>query len=91
MFSLDIYISCHIDHYHYVIIDHYLCKVGDVTVVSELLGVGYRNIDAKNHDSQTALHIASYHGHVEVMQYLIKHKASIDQSEHSALHVTCLY
>ena len=27
-----------------------------------------RNIDSKNHDSQTAAHIASYYGHTEVRE-----------------------
>ena len=52
-------------------------QVGDVTVVSELLAVGYRNIDAKNHDSQTAAHIAAYHGHTPVLECLVKHRAKV--------------
>ena len=52
-------------------------QVGDVTVVSELLAVGYRNIDAKNHDSQTAAHIAAYHGHTAVLECLVKHRAKV--------------
>ena len=53
-------------------------QVGDVTVVSELLAVGYRNIDAKNHDSQTAAHIAAYHGHTAVLECLVKHRAKVE-------------
>ena len=48
-----------------------------MTVVSELLAVGYRNIDAKNHDSQTAAHIAAYHGHTAVLECLVKHRAKV--------------
>ena len=46
-------------------------------MVSELLAVGYRNIDAKNHDSQTAAHIAAYHGHTAVLECLVKHRAKV--------------
>jgi len=57
---------------------HRACKVGDLKVVSELLAVGYRNIDSKNHDSQTAAHIASYYGHTEVLECLVKHRAKVN-------------
>ena len=57
---------------------HRACKMGELTVVSELLSMGYRNIDAKNHDSQTAIHIASYYGHWELLECLVKHRAKVN-------------
>ena len=40
-----------------------------------------RNLAAKNHESQTALHLASYHGHVEVVQQLLKYGAKVVQTQ----------
>ena len=40
-----------------------------------------RNLAAKNHESQTALHLASYHGHVEVVQQLLKYGAKVGQTQ----------
>ena len=57
---------------------HRACAMGDVTVVTELLAVGYRNISAKNHVSQTAAHIAAYHGHTEVLRALVRHRAKFN-------------
>ena len=36
-----------------------------------------RNLAAKNHESQTALHLASYHGHVEVVEQLVTYGAKV--------------
>lgn len=43
---------------------HRATAEGDVTVVSELLKCGYRNLTAKNHDGQSAVHLASYFGNL---------------------------
>ena len=40
---------------------------GSVPVVSELLKCGYRNIAAKDHDGQCAIHLAAFFGHVDVL------------------------
>ena len=37
----------------------------------------YRNLAAKNHESQTALHLASCHGHVEVVEQLVTYGAKV--------------
>ena len=43
--------------------------------------INCRNLAAKNHESQTALHLASYHGHVEVVQQLLKYGAKVVQTQ----------
>ena len=40
---------------------------GSIPVVSELLKCGYRNIAAKDHDGQSAIHLAAFFGHVDVL------------------------
>ena len=40
---------------------------GSVPVVSELLKCGYRNVAAKDHDGQCAIHLAAFYGHVDVL------------------------
>ena len=55
--------------------------------------VGYRNIDAKNHDSQTALHLASYYGHVEILESLVRARARVnlaDSDGYSPLHYAAM-
>ena len=69
---------------------HRACTEGNLVVVTELLSMGYRNLAAKNHESQTALHLASYHGHTKVVAELVKYKAQVSLSDNSgdtALHM----
>ena len=46
---------------------HRAAAGGSVPVVSELLKCGYRNIAAKDHDGQCAMHLAAFFGHVDVL------------------------
>ena len=57
---------------------HRASMEGNNVVVTELLGSGYRNIDAKNQDSQTAVHLASYYGHIGVLEELVKYGAKVN-------------
>lgn len=66
------------------------CIGGDLVVVSELLKCGDRNPNAKNHDGQTALHLASFFGREDVLIELIRFGASVndvDSSGYTPLHV----
>ena len=56
---------------------HRASMEGNTVVVTELLASGYRNIDAKNQESQTAVHLASYSGHIEVLSQLFKYGAKV--------------
>ena len=62
---------------------------GNNVVVMELLASGYRNIDAKNQNSQTAVHLASFYGHTAVLEELVKYGAKVniaDTDGYSPLH-----
>lgn len=72
---------------------HRATKGGDITVVSELLKCGYRNIDAKNQDGQTAVHLSCLFG-VEldcIIKILIDSGANVncrDKDGNTPLHVS---
>ncbi len=75
---------------------HRAAAAGDDRVVSELLGCGYRNLAAKNHDGQTAVHLAAFYGHAGVLRALVgasagdaRNKVSVnavDSSGYTPLH-----
>lgn len=69
---------------------HRATKEGDFTVVSELLKCGYRNIDAKNQDGQTAVHLACRFGNEQLVEKLISSGANVncrDSEGNTPLHV----
>ena len=49
----------------------------------------YRNLAAKNHESQTALHLASCYGHVEVVEQLVTYGAKVANIHpmHTKVHI----
>lgn len=70
---------------------HRATKEGNFTIVSELLKCGYRNIDAKNQDGQTAVHLACCYSNEAILQKLIDSGANInsrDKDGNTPLHVS---
>lgn len=70
---------------------HRATREGDVTVVSELLKCGYRNLDAKNQDGQTAVHLATRCGSERIAEQLLASGANVncrDSEGNTALHVS---
>lgn len=70
---------------------HRATREGDVTVVSELLKCGYRNLDAKNQDGQTAVHLATRCGSERITEQLLASGANVncrDSEGNTALHVS---
>lgn len=60
-------------------------------MVSELLKVGYRNVDAKNQDGQTALHLAALHCTEPVLRLLLSAGVNVncmDTAGNMPLHVS---
>lgn len=63
---------------------------GNYTIVKELLKTGYRH-DTKNHEGQTAVHLASLNGKDDILRKLISHGANIntrDTAGYTPLHVS---
>nr|CAD7588127.1 unnamed protein product [Timema genevievae] len=72
---------------------HRATKEGNYTVVSELLKCGYRSLEAKNQDGQTAVHLASRMGKDDILKKLIESGANIncrDTAGYTPLHVSLL-
>jgi hypothetical protein len=72
-----------------------LCSnpIGNYTVVSELLKCGYRSLEAKNQEGQTAVHLASRMGKDDILKKLIESGANIncrDTAGYTPLHVGSL-
>jgi tyrosine-protein kinase len=64
--------------------------VGNYTVVSELLKCGYRSLEAKNQEGQTAVHLASRMGKDDILKKLIESGANVncrDTAGYTPLHV----
>ena len=62
-------------------------KVGEIEVLSEFLNHGFP-VDLRNHQSYTALMMATYHGHKEAVDLLLKHNANAclkDKRGHTAM------
>nr|CAD7464013.1 unnamed protein product [Timema tahoe] len=73
---------------------HRATKEGNYTVVSELLKCGYRSLEAKNQDGQTAVHLASRMGKDDILKKLIESGANIncrDTAGYTPLHVNHLF
>jgi FOG: Ankyrin repeat len=67
--------------------------IGNYTVVSELLKCGYRSLEAKNQEGQTAVHLASRMGKDDILKKLIESGANIncrDTAGYTPLHVGSL-
>ncbi|GBN82783.1 Tyrosine-protein kinase Shark, partial [Araneus ventricosus] len=72
---------------------HRATKEGELTVVRELLKSGYHNLDAKNQEGQTAVHLASMAGFDDILDLLLNSGANpniIDGSGLTPLHYACL-
>lgn len=70
---------------------HRATKEGNLTVVTELLRCGYRNIDAKNQDGQIAVHLACKYQNEEMIKKLIDSGANVncrDSDGNTPLHVS---
>lgn len=71
---------------------HRATKECNYTIVSELLKCGYRNIDSKNQDGQTAVHLACLHAEARILEKLIERGSNInnrDAEGNTPLHYAC--
>lgn len=71
---------------------HRATQNNNFPIVSELLKCGYRNIDSKNQDGKTAVHLACLHADVKILDALIERGCNInnrDAQGNTALHYAC--
>lgn len=61
-----------IEHIHLL----YQAKQGNLKEVRRSLAIG-RNVNFRDYDNRTALHLAACHGHFDVVKYLVNHDAVI--------------
>jgi len=65
---------------------------GNMTVLTELLGSGYRSLEAKNQQGQTALHLATSNGHQGALELLLQSGSKVsvsDETGSTPLHYAC--
>lgn len=70
---------------------HRATQANNFPIVSELLKCGYRNIDSKNGEGKTAVHLACLHAEGKILDALIERGCSInnrDAQGNTALHVS---
>ena len=59
-----------------------LCAIGDITTVRNYITQTYPNVNFRDYDRRTALHVASSEGHLDVVQYLVAQRgAKINRSD----------
>ncbi|XP_036330066.1 tyrosine-protein kinase Shark isoform X1 [Rhagoletis pomonella] len=71
---------------------HRATKENNATIVSELLKCGYRNVDAKNKDGQTALHLAAIYSDLDILKLILETDVNvncIDAFGNMPLHYAC--
>ena len=56
---------------------HYFAKSNKLRDIRKAIAKGY-NVNFKDYDYRTALHMASNYGHFEIVKYLVSHDAQID-------------
>ncbi|KAG7168944.1 Tyrosine-protein kinase HTK16-like [Homarus americanus] len=73
---------------------HRSTSQGNINIVLELLKCGYKKIDEKNNNGQTALHIASMKGYEEIAKMLLTSMAYVevrDEEGVTPLHLASRY
>lgn len=72
---------------------HRATKHNNLNVVKEILTTSYRNLDAKDENGMTAVHLAAIHKvNPEIMKLLIENGSAVssrDSLGHTALHYAC--
>lgn len=71
---------------------HRATKENNATIVGELLKCGYRNVDAKNQDGQTALHLAAIYSDLAILKLILATDVNVncmDAFGNMPLHYAC--
>ncbi|XP_067629148.1 tyrosine-protein kinase Shark [Eurosta solidaginis] len=71
---------------------HRATKENNATIVCELLKCGYRNVDAKNQNGQTALHLAAIYSDLKLLTLILATEVNVncmDAFGNMPLHYAC--
>ncbi len=62
---------------------HKAAENGNKKKLIQILKTPGLDVNARNRENETALHLAAMHGHIELVQLLLAHKASIDLASYA--------
>jgi glutaminase len=65
-----------VEHIHLL----YQAEKGDIKNIRRSIAIG-RNVNFRDYDRRTALHLAASHGHIRVVKYLVRHDAVISVTD----------
>jgi len=58
-----------------------LCAIGDLPTVKECISNDFDNVNFRDYDRRTALHVASSEGHLDVVKYLVQKGAHVNRTD----------
>ena len=58
-----------------------LCAIGNLQAVKDYIEKSFANVNFRDYDRRTALHVASSEGHLDVVKYLVMKGANINRSD----------
>eukprot|EP00580_Thalassiosira_gravida_P018759 CAMPEP_0201671980 /NCGR_PEP_ID=MMETSP0494-20130426/31235_1 /ASSEMBLY_ACC=CAM_ASM_000839 /TAXON_ID=420259 /ORGANISM="Thalassiosira gravida, Strain GMp14c1" /LENGTH=883 /DNA_ID=CAMNT_0048153495 /DNA_START=588 /DNA_END=3240 /DNA_ORIENTATION=+ len=58
-----------------------LCAIGNLPSISEYVSSSFNNVNFRDYDRRTALHVASSEGHLAVVKYLVHRGGNVNRSD----------
>ena len=58
---------------------------GNIKMIETLLSKGKIDINQQDSRGRTALYIAAYHGHKDIVELLLRYRARVDSAKHSGV------
>jgi len=58
-----------------------LCAIGNLPSIAEYVSASFNNVNFRDYDRRTALHVASSEGHLAVVKYLVHRGGNVNRSD----------